>query len=92
MKKTLAFLCLIMLSASGCATYTSAAKIGNQVYLTGAGNWVKRCTETQTQLICEKLEVQEGNVPLEVVPAVSPENRQKQLEAMMPSLRSRKTP
>jgi len=91
MKKMLAFVCLVGFFATGCATYTSAAKIGNQVYLTGAGNWVKRCTETQTQLICEKLEVEEGNVPLEVVPTVSPENRQKQLEKMMPSLRSRKT-
>jgi hypothetical protein len=55
---------LALLFTAGCHYYTGIAKIGNYIYLTGGTNyfgfgspWVKRCSELDGQLVCEKVEV-----------------------------------
>jgi len=88
-----------MVLAAGCTAYTSASKAGKNVYVTGQtsflvfqSSWIKRCIESGSVLVCQELDVESGNAPVvELVPQATQtsEQRLRQLEQVMPSLKKK---
>jgi hypothetical protein len=87
----------LLVAASDCNFYSGIAKQGNQIYLTGytnygiaASTWVKRCIEQESELVCEKLSVNDvasGTSTAVASESLSDEEAKQELRAAIESRR-----